>query len=559
MKVPIRLNRILPLMMALLLGCSRSDNAAVAVVNGESVLAGDFAERYRLYLETSGARDNIVLRKSIVENMINEVLILGECDARGWMNEAQTVSMMESIRTQALLNGWTRRILDTVSVTEEELHREFRAMNTKVRARYVYARTLPEAETLRRRLETGTTFDALAREVFEDPGLAHNGGLLGMVGYGETEPAFEQTAFGLPVGALSKPVNIGVGYAIIRVDDRVENPLASQMDYEKQRASMTRTIRERKTQSTLSDVARTASAGLEPVFREETVRDLVVSWSEIFPGGRIREESAQQPWKSREREELVRFRNGAWKVGDFFRKLEFTSERQRKQVRSSESLKTLVLGLAARETFLKEASAAGLAADPVVMREIEGPRLRYFLKRWADDVQNEGANEPIDEAILRTRYEANKSLLMHPARANVAEILVRTQEEAVVVLGRLKQGADFASLARKYSIRPGAAKRNGELGFGTESDFGVVGKAIFAAREGMVIGPEWVDPYYGVFHVLEKRPARTKTFEEAREEIANALLAEKKQERFQHALSVMRERATVVVKEEVLAGIVLQP
>ena len=54
MKVPIHLNRILLLMMALLLGCSRSDDAAVAVVNGESILARDFAERYRLYLETSG-------------------------------------------------------------------------------------------------------------------------------------------------------------------------------------------------------------------------------------------------------------------------------------------------------------------------------------------------------------------------------------------------------------------------------------------------------------------------------------------------------------------------
>ncbi|MBI3110277.1 MAG: peptidylprolyl isomerase [Ignavibacteriales bacterium] len=559
MKVRLHLDYTLLLMMGLFLGCSRSDDSAVAVVNGKSVLARDFAERYRIYLETSGARDNIVLRKSIVENMVNEVLILEECEARGWKNDEQATSMLKSIRTQALLNGWTRSILDTLSVTEEELHREFRAMNTKVRARYVYGRTLPEAETLKRRLEAGTTFDALAREVFEDPGLAHNGGLLGMVGYGETDPAFEQTAFALPVGALSEPVNIGVGYAIIRVDDRVENPLSSQMDYEKQRASMTRAIRERKTQSTLSDVARTASAGLEPVFREETVRALVASWSEMFPEGRIHGEGPGQQWKSREGDELVRFRNGVWKVGDFFRKLEFTSERQRKQVKSSQSLKALVLGLAARETFLIEASAAGLAEDPVVMGEMEGPRLRYFLKRWADDAQSQAANDPLDEAILRARYVANKNLLKHPAAANVAEILVRSPEEAVVVLGRLKQGADFASLARKYSIRPGAAQRGGELGFGTESDFGVVGKAIFAAREGTIIGPERVDPYYGVFQVLKKRPARAKTFEEAREEIANALLAEKKQERFQRALSMVRERATIVIQEKVIAGIVLQP
>lgn len=540
-------------------GCNRADDAAVALVNGRPVTAKDFAGRYRQYLETAGARDNIVLRKSIVDNMVNEVLILEECRARGWMEDEQTVAMLDGIRTQALLNGWTRRMLDTLSVTEAELHGEFRRMNTKVLVRYVYGRTLPEAETLKQRLEQGASFDALARTVFEDPGLAHNGGSLGLVGYGETDPAFEQTAFALPVGTLSDPVKIGVGYAILKVDDRVEIPLASQFDYEKKRESMSRTIRERKTQTALSDAARAATSGLEPVFHEETVQALVEAWSELTPDGRIREEGSRQTWKNLEGAELVRFRTESWSVREFLRKLEFTSEGQRNRVRSSETLKDMVLGLAARGVFLDRAAAAGLEEDSEVRREIEGPKLRYFLKRWADDVQSGATEDVRNEQLLRGYFEVHKNLLMHPARVNVAEILVRTQEEAVVVLGEIKRGNDFSSLARRYSIRPGAAKRNGELGFGTESEFGVVGKAIFAAPVGSVTGPARVDPYYGVFKVLAKRPAQPKTFEEAREEISATLSKEKKQERFLRALAAVRERASIVMKEEVLAGVVMQP
>lgn len=49
------------------------------------------------------------------------------------------------------------------------------------------------------------------------------------------------------------------------------------------------------------------------------------------------------------------------------------------------------------------------------------------------------------------------------ARAAARHILVKTQEEAENIKQQLAKGADFAQLAKKYSLCP-SAKKGGDLG-----------------------------------------------------------------------------------------------
>ena len=66
-----------------LLGCAKHpEEPGVAKVNGERIMAGAFRERYRSYLEAVGGRDNILLRKKILDNMINELLIAADIRRR---------------------------------------------------------------------------------------------------------------------------------------------------------------------------------------------------------------------------------------------------------------------------------------------------------------------------------------------------------------------------------------------------------------------------------------------------------------------------------------------
>lgn len=79
----------------------------------------------------------------------------------------------------------------------------------KAKADEVYAKTQ----------EKGADFAALAKEYSEDPGTASTGGDLGYFEKGKMVPEFEEVAFKLKKGQVSKPVKTVYGYHIIKVTD----------------------------------------------------------------------------------------------------------------------------------------------------------------------------------------------------------------------------------------------------------------------------------------------------------------------------------------------------
>lgn len=84
------------------------------------------------------------------------------------------------------------------------------------------------ADQIYKRAMAGEDFAKLAQEYSEDPGSAQNGGSLGVFGKGQMVPPFEEAAFALSVGEISKPVKTDFGWHIIRMDGRasldIDNP-----------------------------------------------------------------------------------------------------------------------------------------------------------------------------------------------------------------------------------------------------------------------------------------------------------------------------------------------
>jgi len=73
-----------------------------------------------------------------------------------------------------------------------------------------------EAEAVLKQVKAGGNFATLAKQHSQDPGSAVNGGDLGFVPKGQTDPAFEQAAFALKPGQLSGVVETQFGYHIIK-------------------------------------------------------------------------------------------------------------------------------------------------------------------------------------------------------------------------------------------------------------------------------------------------------------------------------------------------------
>lgn len=74
---------------------------------------------------------------------------------------------------------------------------------------------------LRDRLARGESFEALARELSEDPGSRERGGELGRFGRGQMVPAFETAAFGARPGEIVGPIETSFGLHLIEVLEHV--------------------------------------------------------------------------------------------------------------------------------------------------------------------------------------------------------------------------------------------------------------------------------------------------------------------------------------------------
>jgi len=106
-------------------------------------------------------------------------------------------------------------------------HREDYRVDERRRVEYVQFKVEPSREDsldaedqvayVKRQLEAGETFEAMARTYSMDPSNADSGGDLGWFGRGKMVPAFEEAAFAAEIGRLVGPVRTRFGLHLIEV------------------------------------------------------------------------------------------------------------------------------------------------------------------------------------------------------------------------------------------------------------------------------------------------------------------------------------------------------
>ncbi len=210
-----------------------------------------------------------------------------------------------------------------------------------------------------------------------------------------------------------------------------------------------------------------------------------------------------------------------------------------------------------------------LANDISVTKEEE---LDYFNKNRGRFMRNErrsfdiltadeakvAASLDIPEADLRKAYDANKDKYRIPERVHVRHILVSTmnkpkeeqaklEAKAADLLKQIRNGGDFAELAKKNSDDPGSAQKGGDLGWVTRGQMvKPFEDATFSLKPKEI--SNLVKTQYGVHIVqaLEKEEARLKPFEEVKADIASGL---KKQMVFDRMQSMADQARAALQKD----------
>ncbi|CAM4095552.1 peptidylprolyl isomerase [Paenibacillus alkaliterrae] len=143
-------------------------------------------------------------------------------------------------------------------------------------------------------------------------------------------------------------------------------------------------------------------------------------------------------------------------------------------------------------------------------------------------------------------YDANKESLGTPEQVQASHILVATKEEADAILAELKQGGDFAAIAKEKSTDPGSKDNGGDLGFfGRGAMVPEFEEAAFALKVNELSGV--VQSQHG-FHIIKKtaeKAAVVPTFEEKKEEIRTQLVATEANELSEAWMTEIRGKAKI--------------
>jgi peptidyl-prolyl cis-trans isomerase C len=163
---------------------------------------------------------------------------------------------------------------------------------------------------------------------------------------------------------------------------------------------------------------------------------------------------------------------------------------------------------------------------------------------------------------IATYYNANKEKFKVPEGVKAHHILLainpgapadekdRVRKRAVDLMKQLKNGADFATLAKANSDDPGSKEDGGDLGAFTRGQMvKPFEDAAFGATAGQIVGP--IETQFG-FHIIkvdEKLPERYVPLAEVQKnaDIKAFLLHEKVQQRLDQTVSGLRAKSRITV------------
>lgn len=152
----------------------------------------------------------------------------------------------------------------------------------------------------------------------------------------------------------------------------------------------------------------------------------------------------------------------------------------------------------------------------------------------------------LDDDSLLAYFEDNRDSFGSPDEVWSSHVLLDTEEEALDILARLRDGADIGELAKEFSTDPSAQVNEGDLGWQARHQLvPEYFNAAFEAEIGVPTGP--VESSYG-FHVIvtkEKREGRAASFEDVKDEVRQAIIDDQLQSLVGPWLNELHENAQV--------------
>ncbi len=223
----------------------------------------------------------------------------------------------------------------------------------------------------------------------------------------------------------------------------------------------------------------------------------------------------------------------------------------RRMTSNKKVLREFLDQLATTRLLYQEGVAKGLLEDPQVKRQLEETTRKVVLGTLLQR-EIESRIKPPTETEIKEYYKKHISEFHQEKQVRASHILVKDKATAEKLEAELKNGADFATLARKNSTCP-SASQGGDLGFFTrERMVKEFSDAAFALKPGEISAPVKTKYGYHIIKVSEVKAASAKPLAEVKAAIRSRLTQEQKAKIFERYINSLKKKTRFKLYPEVL-------
>ena len=259
---------------------------------------------------------------------------------------------------------------------------------------------------------------------------------------------------------------------------------------------------------------------------------------------------------------LVRVGKTTITRGDFESRIDQLPAQFKGQVSTPEQKKAFLDRLIEERVWLETAAANGIEKRPDVQVQIANYRRDMLIRTYLTEAMGK-VPAPSDSAIA-AYYAAHQPEYMAEEQVKVRHIQVKDAKTAKAVGKELKKpGADFAALAKQYSVDTVSKDKGGDLGSVQKSGFfGSLGRqpalaeSAFAAPVGKVEGPIKTGLGYHFIEVTDRVPAKARPLEDVKANISRQLAQEGQQAFYQESLAAAKAGLKVSTNDAAIDSLV---
>jgi len=362
------------------------------------------------------------------------------------------------------------------------------------------------ADSVYNMLMNGASFEELVVKYSDDPGSKEKGGDLGYFERRMMVKEFDEVAFNMEVGEISKPVKTNFGYHIILLTDKMDT-----QPFDAEYENLKNMFKKQRYEHELSVLIDSLKKKYDFKIDEESV-NYFVGQSDSVRFGMVHPKFAELSDKV-----MFSYAGKTVQVDEFLQIANANSKITAKPMFMIDEVMKAI-DIISEDLLLKEEALHLDKTDPEFAQLMNDYKDGIFIFKLQED--EVWSKVKFDSADVYNYWNENKDKYTWPERISFSEIYTAKDSLIQAYYKMLQNGTPFDSLAGMYTERGTKKNDKGFYPLQPVDKSDLYKEANKISEVGQYTKPYAFEGGFVMFKLEEREPARVKTFEEAKAEVS---------------------------------------